>query len=71
MLLKWTNDKIMITAVVSIPITVVEPMTTRLTSSRGRLYIIQELHFGLHSSSLVGSAKKSFGQTRLVLSSAP
>ena len=47
--LKEVNDKVMITIVASIPITILMPKMVRVTFSTGLLYIVHELHFGLQS----------------------
>ena len=69
MFLKWTKDKMMITIVVRIPMTVAIPITTRLATSADWLNSFQELQLGLQrpAGMLVESTKKSLGQVVLVL----
>ena len=57
MFLKRTNDRMTITTVVRIPMTVDMPMKTRLTMVSDRLNISHELQLGLQTP-LTGSRKK-------------
>lgn len=55
MVLKCVKDRVMITIVVSIPMTVEVPMIVRLAISAEKLNIDHELHFGLQLPPFVGS----------------
>ena len=63
MRLKQVKDRIMITMVVSIPVTVAMPMIVMVATSSERPNIVQELQLGLQRAGEVAeSAKKSSGQ---------
>lgn len=65
MLLKWTKDKIIITTVVRIPMTVDSPMIALLAVSADWLNISHLLQLGLQRPPSSGSKKKFSWQIKL------